>query len=107
MRLDGARIPYWIVYLLSGGLLAGAHRLLDRQKDALLKESVHNKDVLIGQLFAHLKQGKMKDAGAVRDSLSALVLAQAEIEKASTWPRASRSRCTRRRAGCSSPRACR
>jgi hypothetical protein len=47
--------------------LIGVHRLLEDQKDALLKESASNKEAVIQQLFLHLSQGAQSDV-SVRGS---------------------------------------
>lgn len=66
--------------------LVGVHRLLQAQKEALLKQSAQSKGLMIHQLFAHLKNGETKEAARLKDSLSSVVLAHEQISKASTWP---------------------
>lgn len=66
--------------------LIGVHRLLERQKDALLLESSEYKEALIHQLFTHLRQRNTMEAGRLKDSLSSVTMAHAELEKVSTWP---------------------
>lgn len=66
--------------------LVGVHRLLNTQKDALLKESSAIKDSLIHQLLILLKQGDTEEAGGLKDSLASITLVHQEINKVSTWP---------------------
>ena len=66
--------------------LVGVHRLLESQKDKLIRESMLQKEALIQQVFFNLQKGKLKDAGELKESISSLNLAHAEIEKVSTWP---------------------
>jgi hypothetical protein len=66
--------------------LVGAHVLLRRQKDQLLRQSMRNKEALIGDLFAKLEQGKLKDIQPIEGALSGLDKAHGEIRKISTWP---------------------
>jgi hypothetical protein len=66
--------------------LVGAHALLKRQKDQLLKQCQHNKEVLINDLFIKLEQGKLKEIQLIEGALSGLDKAHNDIHKISTWP---------------------
>jgi hypothetical protein len=66
--------------------LIGVHRLLEDQKDALLKESASKKEAVIHRLFSQLSQGIQTEVSVIKDELSGLSLAHTEIEKVSTWP---------------------
>jgi hypothetical protein len=66
--------------------LVGAHTLLKRQKDQLLKQSLKNKETLINDLFTKLEQGKLKEIQLIEGALSGLDKAHSDIRKISTWP---------------------
>jgi hypothetical protein len=66
--------------------LVGAHALLKRQKDQLLRQSLHNKEALINDLFTKLEQGKLKEIQLIEGALSGLDKAHSDIRKISAWP---------------------
>ncbi len=66
--------------------LVGVHRLLEAQKEALLKQSAQSRGLMIHQLFAHLEQGEQNKAAELKDNLTSVVLAHDEIAGVSTWP---------------------
>lgn len=66
--------------------MIGTHKLLRRQKDQWLKESMKKQEVLIADLFTSLDQGKHEDFHMIEKTLSGLDRMQSSIMKTSTWP---------------------
>jgi hypothetical protein len=66
--------------------LLGAHGLLQKQKDAYLKNSLQKKEALIVELYSRIENKDLTDIENFERALSSLEKAHNEIESISTWP---------------------
>jgi hypothetical protein len=66
--------------------LAGAHNLLDREKQRLQDEVGQRVEATIGALQSRIDAGELADSGALKETLDVLVTAQGTISRLRTWP---------------------